>query len=112
MIFSKKNSPFAATEQEEIRLSLTFDLPLDIVKIILSKKKKYYSIFGDYVDNYSYDEYFYMLTGASEMYKNQELMGRCLPMNDPRSIQVSNFLNENGISIQYHPQHGMVIIEK
>ena len=53
-----------------------------------------------------------MLTGASEMYKYPELMGRCLPMNDPRSIQVSNFLNENGISIQYHPQHGMMIIEK
>lgn len=112
MIFNKKNPPFTATEQDEIRLSLTFDLPLDIVKIILSKKKKYYSIFGDYVDNYSYNEYFNMLTGAGDMYKNQELMGRCLPMNDPRSIQVSNFLNENGISIQYHPHHGMVIIEK
>lgn len=112
MIFSKKNSPFAATEQDKIRLSLTFNLPYDIVKIILSKKKKYYSIFGDHEDNYSYDEYFNMLAGASEMYKNQDLMGRCLPMNDPRSIQVSNFLNENGISIQYHPHHGMMIIEK
>lgn len=112
MIFSKKNPPFTATEQDEIRLAMTFELPLDIVKLILSKKKKYYSIFGDYVDNYSYSEYFNMLTGASEMYKNQELMGRRLPMNDPRSIQVCNFLNENGISIQYHPFHGMTIVEK
>ena len=53
-----------------------------------------------------------MLMGASEMYNNQELMGRGLPMNDPRSIKVSNFLNENGISIQYHPYHGMMIVEK
>lgn len=111
MIF-RKNKPFLASQEDATRLAITFKLPLDIVKIILSKKKKYYSIFGDYVDNYSYNEYFNMLTGASEMYKNQELIGRRLPMSDPRSIQVSNFLNENGISIQYHPQLGMIIVEK
>ena len=111
-IFNKKKAPFEATQQDEIRLAMSLKLPLDMVRLILSKKKKYYSFFGNYVDNYSYDEYQHMLMGASEMYNNQELMGRGLPMNDPRSIKVSNFLNENGIYIQYHPHHGMMIVEK
>ena len=112
MIFNKKKTPFKATQQDEIRFALVFNIPLDIVKLILSKKKTYYRLFGTYIDNYSYDEYRHMLMGASEMYNNQELMGRRLPINDPRSIKVSNFLNENGISIQYHPYHGMMIVEK
>ena len=112
MIFNKKKTPFKATQQDEIRFALVFNIPHDIVKLILSKKKKYYGLFGNSVDNYSYDEYQHMLIGASEIYNNQELMGRGLPMNDPRSIKVSNFLNENGIYIQYHPHHGMMIVEK
>lgn len=112
MIFKKKKAPFTATQQDEIRLAMSFKLPLDMVRLILSKKKVHYSFFGRFIDNYSYDEYQHMLMGASEMYNNQELMGRGLPMNDPRSIKVSNFLSENGISIQYHPHHGMMIVEK
>ena len=112
MIFNKKKAPFKATQQDEIILAMTLKIPLDMVRLILSKKKTYYSLFGKSVDNYSYDEYQHMLMGASEMYNNQELMGRRLPMNDPRSIKVSNFLSENGISIQYHPHHGMMIVEK
>ena len=112
MIFNKKKVPFKATQQDEIRFAFRFDIPLDIVKLILSKKKTYYGLFSNYIDNYSYDEYQHMLMGASEMYNNQELMGRCLPINDPRSIKVSNFLNENGLFIQYHPHHGMMVVER
>ena len=112
MIFNRKKPPFKATQQDEIRLAMSLKIPLDMVRLILSKKKEYHSIFGRFIDNYSYDEYWHMLIGASEMYNNQELMGRGLPMNDPRSIKVSNFLSENGISIQYHPHHGMMIVEK
>ena len=112
MIFNKKKTPFKATQQDEIKFALVFNIPLDMVRLILSKKKTYYSLFSNYVDNYSYDEYQHMLMGASEIYNNQELMGRRLPINDPRSIKVSNFLNENGVSIQYHPYHGMMIVEK
>ena len=112
MIFNKKKTPFKATQQDEIMLAMTLKIPLDMVRLILSKKKTYYYLFGNYVDNYSYDEYQHMLMGASEMYNNQELMGRRLPINDPRSIKVSNFLNETGVSIHYHPYHGMMIVEK
>lgn len=101
MIFKrKKKAPFEGTQQDEIRLAMTLKIPLDIVKLILSKKKTYYGLFSNYIDNYSYDEYQHML------------MGRCLPINDPRSIKVSNFLNENGLFIQYHPHHGMMVVEK
>ena len=56
-MFNKKKAPFKATQQDEIMLAMTLKIPLDMVRLILSKKKTYYNLFGNYVDNYSYDEY-------------------------------------------------------
>jgi hypothetical protein len=53
-----------------------------------------------------------MLLGASVAYRNQELIGRKLPNNDPRVEQIIRYFNELGVSIQYHPEHGMIIVEQ
>ena len=62
-------------------------------------------------DYYTFDEYQKMLMGASLAYHNQELMGRIIPNDNPRAIDVNRYLKMNNVAIQYHPQHGMVLCD-
>jgi hypothetical protein len=49
--------------------------------------------------------------GASIAYNNQQLMGRVIPNDNPRAMDVNIYLKMNNIAIQYHPQHGMVLCD-
>lgn len=105
--------PFVYDPSDIKRLAFTYGLPEDLVEIILSKKTVKYSIFGHKrIVNHTYEEYYFMLLGASLAFKNQELIGRKLPNNVPRVVEISRCLNKLGISIQYHPKHGMIIVEQ
>jgi hypothetical protein len=104
--------PFVYSPSDIKRLALIYGLPQDLVETILSKKTVKYNIFGHKIVNHTWAEYDFMLLGASVAYRNQELIGRKLPNNDPRVEQIIRYFNELGVSIQYHPEHGMIIVEQ
>ena len=108
----KKNRTFIASENCIIIDSKLYDIPIDIVRTIYSQNKVCHNIFGkEYTEKYSFDEYQNMLKGASLIYHNQELMGRIIPNDNPRAMDVNRYLKMNNVAIQYHPQHGMVICD-
>lgn len=88
-----------------------YNLPLDLVDKIRSQKKVKYSIFGDYKHSYTNEEYNLMMLGAMIAYQSQELLGTKIPSNDSRCIEIGKMLTRLGVRIQYHPKHGMVIVE-
>lgn len=109
----KKNKPYEATETDIIKDSTLYNIPMDIVRIIYSQKRDWGHLFNTFWfrDFYTFDEYQNMLKGASLTYHNQELMGRIIPNDNPRAIDVNRYLKMNNIAIQYHPQHGMVLCD-
>ena len=108
----KKNKPYEATEMDIITDSKFYNIPMDIVRIIYSKNKVCHTIFGnEHFEKYTSDEYQKMLMGASIAYKNQQLMGRVIPNDNPRAMDVNRYLKMNNVAIQYHPQHGMVLCD-
>lgn len=109
----KKNKPYEATETDVITYSKFYNIPMDIVRIIYSQKRDwghFFNIFW-FRDYYTFDEYQKMLMGASIAYNNQQLMGRVIPNDNPRAIDVNRYLKMNNVAIQYHPQHGMVLCD-
>ena len=110
----KKNRPYEATETDIITYSNFYNIPMDIVRIIYSKKRIWvlgFPFFRSHSDYYTFDEYQNMLKGASIAYKNQELMGRIIPNDNPRAMDINRYLRLNNVAIQYHPQHGMVLCD-
>lgn len=99
---------------DEIKIkSSVFGIPNDLVERALSLRKvKHY--FGGKAKNvkYSNEEYDLILLGAALAYYSQTLLGRKLPLNHPKSIEVCRVLQNIGVSIQYHPEHGMIIVDK
>lgn len=109
----KKNRPYEATETDVITYSKFYNIPMDIVRIIYSQKRDwgyFFNIFW-FRDYYTFDEYQNMLKGASLAYHNQELMGRIIPNDNPRAMDINRYLKLNNVAIQYHPQHGMVLCD-
>ena len=104
--FKKKEDPLLID-----KLSITYNIPLDLVNKILIQKKVKNHFWGDEEVPYSSDEYHLMLLGAMVTKQNQELIGVGLPPNDPRSIEINNFLISKGCSIQFHPHHGIMIVK-
>jgi hypothetical protein len=82
--------------------AIAYDLPRDLVDIIYELKQ---------FKHYSEQEYAHILQGANLAYHNQSLLGRKLPLDHPKSIEVSQALINLGVSIQYHPNHGMIIVD-
>jgi hypothetical protein len=108
----KKNKPYEATEIDIITDSKFYNIPMDIVRIIYSQNKVCHTILGnEYSEKYTSDEYQKMLMGASIAYNNQQLMGRVIPNDNPRAMDVNRYLRMNNVAIQYHPQHGMVLCD-
>lgn len=105
------NKPFTPNAVDIQRAALVNDLPNDLVDKIYSMKKVKYGFFRDKEINYTYDEYNLMLLGALIAKQSDVLLGRKLPLDDPRVVEIDKHLIELGISIQYHPHHGMVIVE-
>ena len=93
---------------DEIKIkSSMFWIPNDLVEKALSLRKvKHY--FGGKVKSvkYSNEEYDLILLGAALAYHSQTLLGRKLPLNHPKSIEVCRALQNIGVSIQYHPNMG------
>ena len=98
---------------DEIKIkSIVFGIPNDLVEKALSLRKvKHY--FGGKAENvkYSNEEYDLILLGAALAYHSQTLLGRKLPLNHPKSIEVCRALRNIGVSIQYHPEHGMILVD-
>ena len=108
----KKNKPYNVSEEDIISSSIVYNIPMDIVRNIYSQKRAYHCFFGHcHTDNYTYDEYQKMLMGVSLAYHNQELMGRVIPNDSPRAMDVNRYLKMNNVAIQYHPHHGMVLCD-
>lgn len=99
---------------DEVRIkSSVFGIPNDLVKKALELRKvKYY--FGGKAKNvkYSNEEYDLILLGCALAYNSQTLLGRKIPLNHPKSIEVCRILQNIGVSIQYHPEHGMILVDK
>ena len=38
-------------------------------------------------------------------------MGRIIPNDNPRAMDINRYLGLNNVAIQYHPQHGMVLCD-
>ena len=109
-----KNRPYIATEEIIMRDSIVYDLPFDLVEEIYSFKRVWKGGFflPNYVkDNHTYNEYQAMLKALAYLFSHRELLGTKLPQNHPLSIEICKFLIQKGVSIQYHPKHGMVIVK-
>ena len=91
--------------------STLYDIPFDLVEKILSFKKHGENFWDNMADPTTIEDYKLMLLGASIAYKNQHLIGRMLPPNDERVVELSKYLLSRGLAIQFHPQHGMQIIQ-
>ena len=113
MIFNK-NKPYNATEDDFIRDCHVYSIPYQLVLEIYSKKRIWvlgFPFYRSHSDYYTYDEYQNMLKGASIAYNNQELMGKVIPNDNPRAIDINRYLRLNNVAIQYHPQYGMVLCD-
>lgn len=86
-------------------------IPLDLAIKIRNQKKMNYSIFGDEEVSYTKEEYNLMMLGAMIAYQSQELLGTKIASNDPRCIEIRRLLIKLGVRIQYHPDHGMIMVE-
>ena len=99
---------------DEIKIkSSVFNIPSDLVEKALSLRRiKHY--FGGKAKKvkYSDEEYDLILLGAALAYHSQTLLGRKLPLDHPKSIEVCRVLQKIGVSIQYHPKQGMLIVDK
>ena len=92
-------------------LAQIYHIPLDLVKNILKYKKHGDNFWNNLADPTTEKDYENMLMGASITYNNQTLMGRKLPIDDERVVELCKYMASKGIAIQYHPYHGMCIIE-
>lgn len=105
-------------DQQITTLAMIYKLPLKLVSKIYSQKKTVHhvSLFGRNPKpvqvNYSQEEYKLMLKGANLAIENPQYLGRTLPNDHPKSKEIQEMLVKLGVSIQYHPMYGMVIIEE
>lgn len=106
-------------ETKTIADSQVYNIPYDLAELIRSQKKSYTPSFFEFLFkgeseqsvSYTEDEYQLMLIGAALAYNHQQLLGRALPKDDERCVELNKFLIKMGIAIQWHPHHGMQIVE-
>lgn len=114
----KNNQTYNADDQQITTLAMIYKLPLKLVSKIYSQKKTVHpvSLFGRNPKpvqvNYSQEEYKLMLKGANLAIENPQYLGRALPNDHPKSKEIQEMLVKLGVSIQYHPMYGMVIIDE
>ena len=107
----KKDKPFKATEADIKRAVHVYCIPEDLIEQIYKLRTTKYSIFGEKLEYYSESDYDKILYGASIAYKEQKLLGRIIPLTDDRCMRLCTFMKELGISIEYHPKHGMTVVD-
>lgn len=92
-------------------------LPYQLVSEIYSQKKTVYpvSLFRNpkpYQVNYTQEEYELMIKGAYLANQKPHYIGNALPNNHPKSKEIQEMLVKLGVSIQYHPKYGMIIVDE
>ena len=111
----RKNKPYTPTEENITADCILYNLPRAVVEKIYSLKRDWNTgfIIPHYIKDYhTYDEYHLMLKAVSDIFLNKNLIGIGLPINDERSIKINKFLVEMGVSIQFHPYYGMIIVDE
>ena len=118
MWLNKKNNQTYDADDQQIAVSaMAYSLPYKLVSEIYSQKKTVYpvSFFRNPKPvqvNYSQEEYELMIKGAYLANQKPHYLGKALPNNHPKSKEIQEMLVKLGVSIQYHPMYGMVIIEE
>lgn len=118
MWLNKKNNQTYDADDQQIAVSaMANSLPYKLVSEIYSQKKTVYpvSFFRNPKPvqvNYSQEEYALMIKGAYLANQKPQYLGRALPNDHPKSKEIQEMLVKLGVSIQYHPMYGMVIIEE
>ena len=118
MWLNKKNKQTYNADDQQITVSaMVNSLPYQLVSEIYSQKRTVYpfSFFRNpkpVQENYKQEEYALMIKGAYLANQKPQYLGRALPNDHPKSKEIQEMLVKLGVSIQYHPMYGMVIIEE
>jgi hypothetical protein len=105
-------------QEDKISVSaMVNSLPYQLVSEIYSQKKTVYpvSLFRNpkpYQVNYTQEEYELMIKGAYLANQKPQYLGRVLPNDHPKSKEIQEMLVKLGVSIQYHPMYGMIIVDE
>ena len=106
------------TEEDKISVSaMVNNLPQQLVSEIYSQKRTVYlfSFFSNpkpVQENYKQEEYALMIKGAYLANQKPHYLGRVLPNDHPKSKEIQEMLVKLGVSIQYHPKYGMIILDE
>ena len=105
-------------QEDKISVSaMVNNLPYQLVSEIYSQKKTVHpvSLFRNpkpYQVNYTQEEYELMIKGAYLANQKPQYLGRVLSNDHPKSKEIQEMLAKMGVSIQYHPMYGMVIVDE
>ena len=105
-------------QEDKISVSaMVNSLPYQLVSEIYSQKKTVHpvSFFRNPKPiqvNYTQEEYELMIKGAYLANQKPHYLGKALPNNHPKSKEIQELLVKLGISIQYHPKYGMIIVDE
>ena len=106
------------TQEDKISISaMVNSLPQQLVSEIYSQKRTVYpfSFFSNpkpFQENYKQEEYALMIKGAYLANQKPHYLGKALPNNHPKSKELQEMLVKLGVSIQYHPKYGMIILDE
>jgi hypothetical protein len=106
------------TQENKISVSaMVNNLPQQLVSEIYSQKRTVYpvSLFSNpkpYQVNYEQKEYELMIKGAYLANQKPHYLGKALPNDHPKSKEIQEMLVKLGVSIQYHPKYGMIIVDE
>ena len=106
------------TEENKISISaMVNSLPQQLVSEIYSQKRTVYpfSFFSNpkpVQENYKQEEYALMIKGAYLANQKPHYLSRVLPNDHPKSKEIQEMLVKLGVSIQYHPKYGMIILDE
>ena len=105
-------------QEDKISISaMVNSLPQQLVSEIYSQKRTIYpfSFFSNpkpFQENYKQEEYELMIKGAYLANQKPHYLGKALPNNHPKSKEIQELLVKLGVSIQYHPKYGMIIVDE
>lgn len=106
------------TQEDKISVSaMVNNLPQQLVSEIYSQKRTVYPVSffrksEPYQVDYTQEEYDLMIKGAYLANQKPHYLGKALPNNHPKSKEIQELLVKLGVSIQYHPKYGMIIVDE
>lgn len=106
------------TQEDKISVSaMVNNLPQQLVSEIYSQKRTVYPVSffrksEPYQVDYTQEEYDLMIKGAYLANQKPHYLGKALSNNHPKSKEIQELLVKLGVSIQYHPKYGMIIVDE